>query len=688
MSFLQPMLLVALPLVGLPVLIHLINQRRYQTVRWGAMMFLLAANRMSRGYARLRQWLIMAFRMLAIVGLIVAVSRPLAGGWLGLAAGGRPDTTIVLLDRSPSMEQGGAEGGGSKRATGLRQIARAVETLGSSRWVLIESGTYRPREFESAAALPHAAGTGPTGAAADIPALLQAARDAIRASKAGRTEIWICSDLRANDWNPESGRWPALRDAFLQFPQGVRFHLLAYPQTAPGNLGVRVTAVRRQQGKDGGELLVSLAITREAGADVKRMVPVQFEVDGARSEVTIEMVGQEYQLKDHRIPLGADRARGWARVSIPADANPADNEFWFLHDEPPTRRALIVAEDPQVARTLEFAAAIAPESGVRCEAQVVAAEDLATVAWDSVALLLWQAPLPLGEAAARVRAFIERGGSAIFFPPSVPGESALFGVRWTSWMAEGGKATAPGGAATLTRPSGTLSQGERVLGWRGDEDLLAQTQSGAPLPLGTLQVRRACGLAGELTPLATLGGGTPLLARATMPRGGAYFCATTPAAGDSSLAADGVVLYVMVQRALAAGAVVLGSTRAVDAGVPPSDLPAQSAWQRVAGAELAISTEYPLHPGVYTAGGKLLAVNRPAAEDAAAVLANRRVAELFRGLDYARIDDRAGSMSSLVQEVWRLFLVAMMAALVIEAALCLPGTRTRPAAVVVGRRAS
>ena len=66
MSFLQPALLAALPLVALPIIIHLINQRRFQTIRWAAMMFLLAANRMSRGYARLRQWLIMLFRMLAI----------------------------------------------------------------------------------------------------------------------------------------------------------------------------------------------------------------------------------------------------------------------------------------------------------------------------------------------------------------------------------------------------------------------------------------------------------------------------------------------------------------------------------------------------------------------------------------------------------------------------------------------
>src|ERR1700722_5250122 len=105
MSFLQPAFLVALPLAALPIIIHLINQRRYQTVRWGAMMFLLAANRMSRGYAKLRQFLILLFRMLAVAGLVFAISRPLASGWLGRSVGGQPDTTIILLDRSPSMRQ-------------------------------------------------------------------------------------------------------------------------------------------------------------------------------------------------------------------------------------------------------------------------------------------------------------------------------------------------------------------------------------------------------------------------------------------------------------------------------------------------------------------------------------------------------------------------------------------------------
>ena len=62
MSFLQPLLLLGLPLVALPLLVHLLHRRRHRTVHWGAMMFLLDAQRLSRGMDRLRFWLIIRAR--------------------------------------------------------------------------------------------------------------------------------------------------------------------------------------------------------------------------------------------------------------------------------------------------------------------------------------------------------------------------------------------------------------------------------------------------------------------------------------------------------------------------------------------------------------------------------------------------------------------------------------------------
>lgn len=657
MSFLQPaLLLAALPIAALPIIIHLINQRRYQTVRWGAMMFLLAANRMSRGYARVRQWLILAMRTLAILALAFVLGRPLTGGWLGLTAGGRADTTILILDRSPSMQQAGAGLGLSKLDAAKRQLIETLRTVGKSRWVLVD-GAGKPRELESLDALLAAPDAGPSGAASDIPALLGAARDYIDANQAGQADVWIASDLRANDWDPDSGRWAALRDAFLDLGQRARFHLLAYAQADRPNRAIRITGIRRQEAGDGVELLISARLAREGAAEGAAAVPVRFEIDGARSEVALDLAGRDAELKDYRVVLDKGRGRGFGRVAIPADANPADNDFYFAFDRPKPRRAVIVAEDPEAARPLELAAAISPDPAVKCAAEVVAPDGLTGVEWEKVGLLLWQAPLPEGEAAATVRSFVDRGGRAIFFPPRAPGGESAFGVRWGDWVA--------GDAAAA------------VEGWRGDADLLAQTQSGAPLPVGVLEVRKHRKLAGEVTALATLKGGDPLLARAATTRGGAYFCATGATPDASSLASGGVVFYVLVQRALAEGAAALEDVRQVAAGQPPAGADPKD-WRRLAGAEGALSTDYAAQAGVYEAGEALLAVNRPAAEDLAPLVPPDRVAGLFRGLDFTRVDDTADGASSLVQEIWRLFLVAMMAALVVEAALCLPKV-VRPA---------
>lgn len=654
MTFLQPLLLAGLPLIALPLVIHLINQRRFQTLRWGAMMFLLAANRMSRGFAKLRQWLIMLFRMLAIAALIFAVSRPLASGWLGLAAGGRADTTLILLDRSPSMQQRGSGSAASKLETGRQQLVQTLKLLRSSRWVLIESTSNVARDLESPEALLSLTETEPTSAAADLPAMLQSAHDYIQANKSGHTEVWICSDIRANDWNAESGRWQALRDSFLEFTQGVRFHLLAYSQPAPENLGIRVTEVRRLETSDAAELLVSLKVKRETGAgqgeDVKTIVPIEFQIEGSRSVVNAEFSGREYELKDHRIPIERARKRGWGKVSIPADENPGDNDFYFAFSEPAPRQTLIVADDPLSVRPLQLAAAISPGPGVKNQVEVVTPDQLSGVEWEKVGLILWQSQLPDAENAKLVESFVGRGGQIIFLPPRDPGSQELYGVRWKQWV------EAPPDSAIDT--------------WRGDQDLLAHTQSGAALPVGQLQIQKYCEMTGEFTQLASLGGGIPLMGRVTTNRGGVYFCATTPALSDSTLASNGVVLYIVVQRALAAGAEALGNTRQLVAGPPGSENPVN--WKVEATSDPGYSTEYPFHRGVYSSDDKLIVVNRDAAEDQAPVLGEGRVAELFKGLDFAQVDDSAGNLNSLIQEIWRLFLTTMMIAMVVEAGLCLP----------------
>src|SRR4029079_16485372 len=290
----------------------------------------------------------------------------------------------------------------------------------------------------------------------------------------------------------------------------------------------------------------------------------------------------------HPIALAADQKRGWGHVSIPADLNPADNDFYFVYDEPPPRQTIIVADDPQAVHAQQLAAEITGDPKLEGKSDVVNSADLASVECEKVALVLWQAPLPEADAAERIRSFVARGGVVIFFPPAPPDGPEFTGASWQSWE------EAP--------------EEISVEAWRGDEDLLAHTQSGAALPVGELHMRRCCHLNGEVIQLATLHGGSPLLVRTPTDHGGIYFCCTTPAPGDSSLAIDGVVFYVAIQRALAMGTSVLGTTRQVAAGELP--LEGGEPWRQVAGPPHALSLEYPAQAGVYGEGDQMLAVNR------------------------------------------------------------------------------
>ncbi len=678
MTFLQPWLLLALPLVALPVIIHLINQQRFQSVEWAAMRFLLSAKALSRGYTRLRQFLILLLRMLAVAAAILAVSRPLSRGWLAAAGGDRSAAAIVLLDRSPSMSQVPSAGRESKLTTAKRQVATALETLGLNRVVLIDSVSYQPLELSSTRAIEQVPASEPSAAAADLPRLLQAACEQLTATKSAASTIWICSDQRANDWKATDSAWSSIRATLAKLPQTVRVTLLGYTEPAPDNLSVRVGAATLEPRGQGWELRLDISIRRTSESGPSR-VPVQIELGPARSTVDIELTGIETVLAGHAIPIEAaalvagddaesdqdpTQAHGWGRVSIPADTNPADNDFYVAFGTPPVRRTLVVAEESQAGaesrRTLSLIAGIPPDKILRAAVETVTAEALAAMPLDDVSLLLWQAPLPEAAAADSVSRFVARGGQVIFLPPESPisttSTTAFDGISWQSWSEH----------SPPLRPNS----------WRADEGLLAATFTGTALPVGELEIRRTCGISGEGTPLAVLPDGSPLLVRAASERGGVYFLATTPAFRDSDLAANGVVLYALVQRAVDAGIAAVGNARQVDAGERAlggevAHAVGQEQWRQIAGPQSA-STEPGFHPGIYASHGRLVAVNRPAAEDTAAIVADREVEQLFQGLSFTRFEQKTGGLGNIVEEVWRLFLIAMLLALIAEGLLCLP----------------
>src|SRR5262245_26564063 len=113
--FLHPIYLFALIAASLPVLIHLLNRRKLKRIRFPAVRFiLLSQKRISRSY-RLRHWLLLALRTLAVVFLAGLLANPIFQTGAGLFAGGGPVALVILLDNSLSMTWS-SDGDGFKQA--------------------------------------------------------------------------------------------------------------------------------------------------------------------------------------------------------------------------------------------------------------------------------------------------------------------------------------------------------------------------------------------------------------------------------------------------------------------------------------------------------------------------------------------------------------------------------------------
>jgi hypothetical protein len=128
-------------------------------------------------------------------------------------------------------------------------------------------------------------------------------------------------------------------------------------------------------------------------------------------------------------------------------------------------------------------------------------------------------------------------------------------------------------------------------------------------------------------------------------------------------------MYIAIQRVLAVGSTRIGTTKSATVGALDSVAFEQAVQQ--SGDSNILSNQYAQHSGVYRDNELLIAQNRSADEDSGRTVSAENLASLFGSLKWSRIEVGA-SAKSLVQEIWRWFVIAMLVSLVIEAALCIP----------------
>lgn len=636
------------------MIIHLLNRRRFRIVDWAATSFLLKASRESRGKKKLKHILILICRTLAILALIFAVARPLLGGFLG-SGSGSVNTVILVLDRSASMETKAESGAPSYREAVITRVSQAVEKMGSPRLLLIDSASGDIQEVPSPDALPELSTTFATDTQADIPTLLTKAIDYIDETNPGQTEIWLASDMQRGDWRPTDSRWNAVRTGLESLPNETKLRVLSSGNELAQNVAIELVASRRVEDN----LFLDLKLTRSNG-DGSSTVPITYSLKGARSAERVTMNGQELRFQK-RLPLSAADVDGSGWVGIPSDNNPRDNSVFFAFGGKEPVQSWIVSEKPSGNTANYLRKAAAPDGFDRYSSEIIALTQTTKIDWSTASLIVWQAQIPTGAVAAQLQEFATSGGSVIFFPPEKPSNNIIFGTSWGSIQ------EAPADEYFINGS------------WIKDDGPWRNSLSDQKMPIDQVRGVKRCSIQGDGTSLAEWDDGSPLLYRQLQGLGTAIFINTLPNDRWSNL--EFVALHlVAVQRLLEKGTDRLHSGYRAIAGSEKAKLRGNEIRDRLDSFEDYEPALGSYRAGVYRLGERVIAVNRPAAENSPLRVNEEALDTLLEGTSYSLFESTKDD-KNLVSPVWWAFLIAVLFFLLAEAILCLQPKLTGPPAL-------
>ncbi|MCX5790102.1 MAG: BatA domain-containing protein [Elusimicrobia bacterium] len=355
-SFLNPSVLWALPVAAAPFVIHLVLLRRARPLPFSDLTLLREAYRRSLPSSRLKQWLLLAARCLALAALVVAFARPVVHP--AAAAGGaeaESAAVVFLGDASYSM---GLQVRGKTR---LQWAADAgFQMLGRLRArdhaaVAAFSDRLEGAGLDWAPDLPSARAAlerlKPGTATTDYGAALSAAYRFLKGAKAGRKAVVLLSDGAAHGFRGAAPE--AVVTALPDYDPGVLLLGLSWPEAAENAAVASLsaeTAGRSAAGRPSARAARAVLTTGE------EKVEARLWLTGPARQGLDASLWQKDRREDVRhvnlepglgapVAFSLNPAAGsatWGKVELRPDALPADDAYYYALRTRARPRVLLV----------------------------------------------------------------------------------------------------------------------------------------------------------------------------------------------------------------------------------------------------------------------------------------------------------------------------------------------------------
>jgi hypothetical protein len=371
LAFVSPwMAWAGLALAAIPIVIHLLNRRRFKVVPWAAMDFLLAAMKRNRRRLKFERWILLAARCGVLILLGLALARPVGcdrtilASWAG--AGQGRGFNVILIDNSYSMAY---EANRPEALTHLDQAKRLAGELidrlgaGGQSVALITAarpakGIVSPATFDLDQARAAVERVGQSASDTDMSGALAEALRLGEQSKESARHLYIFTDATRSAWEgppaaaiKQAG--PALARLFavtlfnLGLPDQTNRAVLALGPEGAGGAGGHLTTMRQDA-----------EVTASVGGygSPSPSAEVRWTLDGRAVGQAQDAAGQgvqELTASGIHFDRAGPHVLSVHLVSARSDPVPMDDRRWRVVDVAAKLKVLIV----------EGARGVAPMSG-------------------------------------------------------------------------------------------------------------------------------------------------------------------------------------------------------------------------------------------------------------------------------------------------------------------------------------
>jgi len=432
MSFLNPLLLWAGAAVAVPIIIHLLNRRKFQKVVWAAMRFVKVSMEQNRRRMEIEDMILLALRCLLLLLLALALARPAMRSSTSDLFGQSKVTAVIVLDNSASM--GVSDGLQQRFDKGRKAAEQVLDTLptGSAAAVFLASDGVNaaiPEPTHDLNLARKVIRDAPlSDRATDLFAAIEKAHETLRGRTSLGKEVYVITDGQQSAWRQLGDIQKLLAKAKdARGDQSVQTRVVLVGEPEERNLGVTDLRVT------GGLTPVNRPLRFEARVTNHG----KHEATGVRVtlQVNAEPPGDDVVIPN--IPAGESRAvslfarlrtEGFHSITarIPDDRFAADNRRTLSVRALREVRVLLVdgnpGAEPRDAETFFLAHALVPvvpeeAEGYFIKPAIIPVADLAEQRLDDFdAVVLANVPEFPASLVTTFEQYLRRGGGLLIFP--------------------------------------------------------------------------------------------------------------------------------------------------------------------------------------------------------------------------------------------------------------------------------